>query len=192
MTLPNKMLAVAAQVLVVLLFTGIPLVAKAGPGIPKDLVSGELKSLRVHREPIVLPALSFQDGQGKQLTLADFRGKIVVLNLWATWCPPCVKELPSLGALQARFQDSGLVVLAISQDAAGNKVVPAFWAKLNLKRFSSYFDNEAQLTKVLRAPGLPTTLVLDGEGKEIARLVGSIDWASPQAVRLFEYLVLNR
>ena len=127
-----------------------------------------------------LPELAFQDGQGGRHTLADFRGRPVVLNLWATWCQPCVAELPSLAALARAEAPDGIAVVALSIDRGGVAAVTKFLAAHAID-LPVQVDPEGASGRALGARGLPTTLVLDRAGLERARFEGAADWASPAA-----------
>lgn len=141
-------------------------------------------------EPKAVPALTFLDGEGNELTLEDFRGKVVVLNLWATWCAPCRREMPSLDRLQAAHGGDDLHVLPLSQDR-GDSLDPIrdFYAELDLQALGVYRDPEATAGRELRAPGLPTTIVVDREGREVGRVLGHAEWDSEAAVELLQAII---
>jgi thiol-disulfide isomerase/thioredoxin len=120
---------------------------------------------------------SFADLSGKPASLADFKGKFVLLNLWATWCQPCLKEMPSLAALQARLGPS-LVVVAVSEDRGGAAVVEPFVAKLGLDKLKIYLDPKSAAIHAFGAQGLPTSFVIDGDGKVLGKVEGGADWDS--------------
>src|SRR3546814_70278 len=124
----------------------------------------------------------FMDGSGKRLSLADFRGKLVLLNLWATWCGPCREEMPTLDRLQATLGGSDFEVVALSIDRAGMGVVDAFYAEIGVKSLARYIDESGKSAQQLNAVGLPTTLLLDREGREIARHVGPAAWETPEKI----------
>lgn len=124
------------------------------------------------------PDFAFLDPSGKQVTLASYRGKPVLLNLWATWCAPCVKEMPTLDALAAR-DGATLTVIALSQDLDPAKVAP-FWAAGGYKALKSSTDPKLAFSTGMGA-NLPTTVLYDAQGKELWRLTGSIDWAGAEA-----------
>ena len=128
---------------------------------------------------------SFVDPAGKPVTLAAFKGQPVLVNLWATWCGPCVKEMPSLDRLAARTKGQ-LRVLAISQDAAKQAVdpVPAWWAKAGLANLQPYRDGENNLGFAYGGGQLPTTVLYDASGKEVWRVMGDMDWNGPEAAAL--------
>jgi thiol-disulfide isomerase/thioredoxin len=140
-------------------------------------------------EPRPLPALAFQDMEGTGTTLAAFAGQVVVLNLWATWCAPCREEMPSLDRLQARFQDRGVVVLALSVDRAGPVRVQAFLDEVGVRNLRVYRDPTAAATRILKVPGLPATILVDKEGREAGRVLGTARWDGPQAVEAVQRLL---
>ncbi len=136
------------------------------------------------------PEISFLDGEGEELTLADFRGRVVVLNLWATWCAPCRREMPSLENLQAAFDEEDLVVVALSQDRGDARdKIDAFYDEIGVDGLRVYRDPEARTARDLRAPGLPTTIVFDRRGREVGRVLGDAEWDGEEALELLGLLV---
>ena len=135
--------------------------------------------------PRPAPELSFAARDGSPAQLADFHGHWLLVNLWATWCAPCVREMPSLDRLQAKLGDR-LTVLAVSQDRGGAQVVDPFLAKLSLAALHIYLDPKAALGKGLGARGLPTTFLVDGEGRLRAQLEGAAEWDSPGMLAVLE------
>ncbi|MBB5686585.1 TlpA disulfide reductase family protein [Sphingobium boeckii] len=127
-----------------------------------------------------MPDAVFQDPDGEKISLGDFKGKPVLVNLWATWCVPCVKEMPTLDALAAREKDR-LVVLAVSQDGNGKAVVDPWFAKNSLKMIEAYIDPEQALGDHFQTGMLPTTILYDAQGKEVWRVIGGMDWDGPRA-----------
>ena len=134
--------------------------------------------------PRALPALHFEDGVGHPLSLDDFRGRPVVLNIWATWCVPCRREMPALGRLQAEFDKSGLLVLPLSIDRRGAPAVRQFYRDLGLAGLGVYIDRSGAAAGDLGAIGLPTTLLIDRDGREIGRKIGPAEWDSAQIAAL--------
>lgn len=133
------------------------------------------------------PADSFLDPAGKTVSLADFRGTPVLVNLWATWCGPCVREMPTLDALAGRTGEK-LKVLTVSQDRAGVDLAPTF-EKGGFQRLERYQDPEQALGFALGSGMLPTTVLYDAEGKEVWRMIGAMDWDGPRANTLLgDYL----
>lgn len=135
--------------------------------------------LQVHPSPRALPALEFVDGAGRARSLADFRGRVVVLNVWATWCVPCREEMPTLDALQAALGGPRLEVVALSIDRGGAAAVRDFFDEFAIEHLEVYVDTAMRAPGRLAIPGLPATLVVDPRGREVARLIGPADWNSP-------------
>ena len=127
------------------------------------------------------PPVEFKDSAGKTVKLTDFKGKPLLVNLWATWCVPCVKELPTLDALAA--QGGNLQVVAVSEDMEGARVAP-FLAKRGLKTLKPYMDSTNALLLGLKEPGLPVSILYDAQGKEVWRMRGDLDWTSARAKAL--------
>ncbi|HXP03726.1 MAG TPA: TlpA disulfide reductase family protein [Stellaceae bacterium] len=138
--------------------------------------------------PQPAPEMSFDGLDGKPVSLADFKGKLVVLNLWATWCQPCLKEMPSLEKLEARL-GPGLVVLAVSEDRGGAEVVKPFLAKFDLDKLTIGLDPKSTAIHALRARGLPTSLVVDPDGKVLGKVEGGAEWDSDQMVAVLTKLM---
>jgi thiol-disulfide isomerase/thioredoxin len=150
----------------------------ATPGVPAKGVDRSHKG-----QPA--PDAAFVDPDGGEISLADFRGTPVLVNLWATWCAPCVKELPTLNALaEAHEKDASIGVIAVSQDMAPQGSVEAFLGKLKADSLGAYHDPKMALSGALDAQVLPTTILFDAQGKEVWRYVGDLDWTGKEAARL--------
>jgi thiol-disulfide isomerase/thioredoxin len=143
----------------------------------------------MHAAPRPLPEIRFEDGEGKAMSLADFRGSVVLLNIWATWCAPCRREMPTLDRLQATLGGPDFQVVALSIDRQGLPAVQEFYDELGLETLAIYIDESGEAQRALSVLGLPTTLLLDREGSEIGRLLGPAEWDSPEMVAFFrDYL----
>ncbi len=129
------------------------------------------------------PTITFEDPQGRPTTMAAFRGKPVLVNLWATWCGPCVVEMPALDALAARLGDD-MEVVAISQDMDGRQKVTDFFAQRNFAALQPYLDPRLDFMMGLRVDTLPTTILYDAEGKEVWRMTGMAEWGDERTTRL--------
>ncbi len=132
----------------------------------------------------VVPDLKFQDAEGKPLTLSDFRGKSVLVNIWATWCVPCREEMPALDRLQQKLAGPGFEVLALSIDTGGVKAIRPFFADVGIRSLAIYADPSMEATNKLRVVGVPTTVLVDPKGRERWRKVGPAQWDSDQMVQL--------
>ena len=130
---------------------------------------------------LALPALPFDAPGGAPATFGTWRGKPVLVNLWATWCAPCVKELPTLDALAAK---GGLAVVAISEDNGGDAQVQPFWKAKGFRALTPYTDQHMRLMTALQADTLPTTILFDSHGKEVWRVTGGMNWAGAKAAPL--------
>ena len=131
------------------------------------------------------PETSFHDPDGGDITLADFGGVPVLVNLWASWCAPCIKELPTLQKVeQAQSKDGQLGVIAVSQDRAPKASVDAFLAGKSIGRFAAFHDPDMALSGAFGVEVLPTTLLYDAEGREVWRYVGDLDWTGAEASKL--------
>jgi thiol-disulfide isomerase/thioredoxin len=131
------------------------------------------------------PALIFEDPAGEAATLADFKGKPLLVNLWATWCAPCVAEMPTLDALAER-EGGRLQVLAISQDLSGHAKVEAFFEQRGFSNLEPYIDPELGMMTQLKLDTLPTTILYDAGGKEVWRMTGMENWLGQRAARLLK------
>jgi thiol-disulfide isomerase/thioredoxin len=177
-----RSLKLSLAALIVLVAAG-PAVA-AGP--PLD---GTVSDFTVIDPPRPAPVTSFVDRDGGSRSLADFRGKVVLLNLWATWCGPCVEELPSLDRLEGKLGGADFEVLALAQDQGGRDTVAAFYRRHRIERLGLFADAGNTLAHRLGIDGLPTTLVLDREGRAVGALVGAVQWDAPEAVALLRYYI---
>ncbi len=135
-------------------------------------------------KPRALQEFQFVDGSERVLTLTDFRGKIVLLNVWATWCPPCREEMPTLDRLQAKLGGAEFEVLALSIDEEGVPAVKEFYQELGIDALRIYAGQSSMPPSALNVLGLPTTLLIDREGRELGRSVGPAAWDSPEVVVL--------
>ncbi len=139
--------------------------------------------------PQALPDLSFTSADGKPHRLSEWRGKVVLLNVWATWCAPCKVEMPSLDRLQAKLGGGTFAVLALSVDRTGIEKPAAFFSGNSIAHLAVYNDSESAATAALRASGLPVSVILDREGREVARLAGPADWDNPATIAKVEEFI---
>jgi len=178
------LLAAGAAALVYVLF-----VASSKPeesaGVGR-FATGEMTRLVAMDAPPPLPTRTLRDATNTETTLAAYQGDLIVLNLWATWCAPCVEEMPTLGALQRRFGDR-LRVIPVSVDSEGDRArAQAQLAELSDNSLPFLIDITRGVLFDVGAPGMPVTIIYDAEGRELARLAGGADWDSPESVAMLE------
>src|SRR6516165_790385 len=149
-------------------------------------VSRNPLELSVFDRPRDLPKIRFADDHGHDLTLGDFRGRVVLLNVWATWCVPCRKEMPTLDRLQARLGGKDFLVIALLIDREGVALVKRFYQELKFEKLAIYIDPSGKGSRTLAIPGVPTTLLIDRQGREIARKMGPAEWDGQEMVSLVE------
>ena len=150
------------------------------------LAAGDMLTFVFKKTPEPLPAFTFNDASGAAKTIADWKGKVVLLNLWATWCVPCRKEMPALERLQTELGGDGFEVIALSVDRGGLPTSKKFLDEIKIARLSLYTEAGSKSVGLLRAPGLPTTLLINRDGREIGRLAGPAEWDSADAKRLIK------
>jgi thiol-disulfide isomerase/thioredoxin len=157
------------------------------------LARGEVAAVSTLQEPRRAPDLAFKDAAGATKTLADWRGRAVLFNLWATWCVPCRKEMPALDALQARLGGPRFDVVAVNIDTRDPDKPKAWLKEVGINRLAYYADPSAKAFQDLKlagqAFGMPTTLLIDAGGCEVGTLAGPAEWASDDAVKLINALV---
>ncbi len=147
---------------------------------------GMMPGMVLVEPPVAAPQISFSDGAGTSLSLEDFRGRVVLVNLWATWCAPCVREMPSLDRLQARLGGADFQVVALSIDRDGAAAIEPFYAAHGISHLPVYVDPRGAAPRALRALGLPTSVLIDRDGRLLARYEGAAEWDSPEAVALIQ------
>jgi thiol-disulfide isomerase/thioredoxin len=157
------------------------------------LAHGEVAAVTMASAPLRLPDLTFEDAQGKPRKLSDWRGKTVLLNLWATWCVPCRKEMPALDELQAKLGGKDFEVVAVNIDTRDPEKPKNFLKEANLTRLTYFTDQKAKvfqdLKSIGRALGMPTSVLVDAQGCEIGTIAGPAEWASDDAVKLIKAAV---
>jgi thiol-disulfide isomerase/thioredoxin len=153
---------------------------------PQD---GAMTGFKQKTEAAPTPAAAFLDPDGNAADLTRFRGKVTLVNLWATWCSPCIKEMPSIERLKSKHQSDDFAVVTISEDVKGAPAVAAFYAKNGFADASSYLDPDNAVLHAFGLAGLPTTLLLGRDGQELGRFEGPADWDGPDALRLIDWYV---
>jgi thiol-disulfide isomerase/thioredoxin len=154
-----------------------------------DAAQETSKKFIMHSTPKPVAGIQFEDNKGQSRSLADFRGKIVLLNIWATWCVPCRKEMPALDRLQTTLGGDDFEVVPLSIDRGGMDGVRKFYAEVGIQKLGMYRDNSGGATRELGAVGIPTTLLIDREDREIGRLIGPTEWDSPEMIEFIRCVI---
>ena len=142
-----------------------------------SLEASEIKNLIIYEEPKKYNNLSFLDDKNNELKLNSFKGNVILLNFWATWCAPCKEEMPSLDLLQENNELNNLKIFPINIGKDNMEKASSFFNNLKIRNLNLYFDNPETLAKKLSLRGIPTTILFDKKGDEFARIVGSIDFS---------------
>ena len=153
----------------------------------KPPLSGWMAGFAPASEPAALPGSAFVDERGRRLSFEDFRGRLVLVNFWATWCGPCVREMPSLARLHARLGSTDVAIVALSEDRLGWKKIAPFRAAHGLGNLPMFHDAGSRTMFAAQVGGLPTTILLGRDGRELGRLTGPAEWDSPEAEALIRH-----
>ena len=152
----------------------------------RDFATGPLAAFLVKADRPAVPDLSFRDAQGTEIRLGKWLGRVVLVNLWATWCAPCRKEMPTLADLQKQLGSKDFEVVALSVDRKGLAASSAYLKETGADSLGLYVDDTMKSLDDLQGQGLPLTVLIDRRGREIGRLLGPAEWNSPEAVALMK------
>ncbi|MBY8976257.1 TlpA family protein disulfide reductase [Rhodobacteraceae bacterium NNCM2] len=153
-----------------------------------SLKTGDMSKLVVHETPFNVMETAFTGPTGAEMTVADLNGKIVVMNFWATWCAPCREEMPSIDRLAAEMSGEDVAVLAVSTDRGAESKITRFFEEVGVQNLGIYRDKESELAREAGAFGLPLTIILNRDGREVARLLGGAEWDSDEAKAIIRKL----
>ena len=141
-----------------------------------------LNNMVINEIPKPISSLIFEDFSGNEINLNQYNGKLVIINFWATWCAPCKKEMPSLDKLYQAKNFKNLQVFAVNMEQPNTLKTKKFFDDLNIKNLSIFFDNDMELVKLFKLRGVPTTIILNKNEEEIARIIGSVDFTDEKIV----------
>jgi thiol-disulfide isomerase/thioredoxin len=158
----------------------------AGPEL-----TGHMQNFQLAPSTQSRPADTWNDESGKPVSLADFAGKVVMVNFWASWCPPCLRELPSINRLQATLGGKDFTIVALNIDQAGKPIAKRLSRKLKLDKLALYLDPKSAVTKSWKIKTMPTTILFDQKGREVGRLEGGVEWDTPATVSLVKFFIEN-
>jgi len=156
---------------------------------PSVTTAAEPIAVPLHDTPQPLPEIAFTNERGDMRTLDHWRGRIVLLNVWATWCGPCREEMPTLDRLQATLGGERFEVVALSIDRAGAGVVRRFFDEIGIKHLDIFIDETMKASRDLKILGLPGTLLIGPNGQELGRLIGPAEWDTPAMIPFFEGVI---
>ena len=147
-----------------------------------------LKTTERIQPGLEMPNFTFPHINGREVSLSDHRGKVVLVNVWATWCPPCRQEMPSMQSLYEKFKGEKFEILAVSIDSEGREAVSPFMQKMNLT-FPALLDQEETIRRLYRVTGVPESFIIDKQGILVEKIIGPINWATPEVFSFFKDLI---
>jgi len=168
----------------------VAVVGDAGTAAGPELV-GQMQTFQMAPSTRPRPTASWTDANGKAVSLADFDGKVVMLNFWASWCPPCIRELPSINRLQAELGGDKFEVVALNIDQGGKPVANRFKRKLNLDKLELYLNKDSSVAQSLKLRTMPTTIIFDAKGREVGKVEGAAEWDVKEAFALIRWFIEN-
>lgn len=160
----------------------------SGPA-DKPPVRGAVAKFVLAEKSAMAPETAWRTGDGGEQRMADYRGKVVLVNYWATWCAPCIREMPSLARLRKQLAAEDFALVAISVDLEGRKVAEPFLQQNDLTTLGLYLDNRGTVARAMGVTVMPTTILYDRDGREVGRLAGAAEWDSADAMALIRFVI---
>jgi len=185
--LPTKIKTYLKPVLLACIFFGALLAFFISGAEKMPPLTGWMQNFILKQRITPAPPIAFRDPDGNEKVVSDFRGQALLINFWATWCAPCIRELPSLARLQTQMGNSRFTVLAVSTDTKGKTVAAPFLERLKLTNLPLYLDSEMEFARALGVKSLPTTILIDRTGNVVGSLAGLAEWDSAEAQALIDY-----
>jgi thiol-disulfide isomerase/thioredoxin len=184
------MLKIGLAMAFIAILANYPTLAMAGATADgKPPLNGAMENFSLAETTMPAPDIKFKDAGGKQHNMSAWKGKVVLLNFWATWCAPCRREMPALDALQAAFADRNFEVIALSSDRKGLDAVKPFYEKIGIKNLKTYIDPTLKAQRAFRVIGLPTTVLIDAGGNIVGRMAGPAEWDNEDAQALIGHFL---
>ena len=188
----NKTALISTFLVAVLIGTGVVfwlLGPTSRSTVATPPLDGWMQQFTLNDPPLPVPDTAIRNGDGKPMRLADFKGRVVLVNFWATWCAPCIREMPSLDRLQAAMGSDAFTVLAVNEDRNGAKVAAPFLKKLGIEHLGVNLDDKMALARALGVRGLPASFLIDRNGRVVGALNGIAEWDSDEAKALIRFYV---
>ena len=183
---------VGSMVLVALILAANFFALRTEPKIANPPIEGSMIKFVASDPPIPVPDTLFIGVDGETIKLADYKGRLILMNIWATWCVPCIRELPSIESLASSVNDPRFMVQLVSIDRGGAQVHKPFLENLGITGIASASDPKAGLLRALKEPGVPVTVLINSEGLMVGRLIGDAHWDSPAARLLIKFYLDQR
>jgi thiol-disulfide isomerase/thioredoxin len=158
----------------------------------QELSVGAMKRFVLHDKPLAAPIDSFIDQNGNEATFSDFKGKVILVNLWATWCAPCRKEMPDLNELQKSMDNEKFEVVLISENQDGIESSVAYLDEYNITHLDTYLDTKRKIARAFKTNAMPTSVLINADGYEVGRLLGPAEWNSGDAKALINYFIVDK
>lgn len=178
--------------LTILLTLAVPL-ASSLAAVDKPPLKGQLEgNFTLLDEPVPAPNKTIAGEFGEAVTVADYQGQVVLVNFWATWCAPCVREMPSLDRLQSQLAPEGFKIMAVSIDRGGIDVVLPFYQRLGLENLAIFLDSKGEYAQEYGLRGLPSTYLVDRQGRLVGGVEGPLDWDAPEVLELIRYYLAEK
>lgn len=155
-------------------------------------LDGPLRNFHIDETPQAVPQIAFMNVDGNDLTLSAFKGKVILLNFWATWCPPCLEEMPALNDLNKKYKDQDFKVVTLSFDRVTPDRIVRFFQKNNLDSLEIYIDKQEQLAQALNTFALPSSFIIDKDGYILGKMEGPADWNSEEVHKLIDFILSQK
>ena len=153
--------------------------------LSKDKVDSSFKNIIIHQKSKDFPTLYLKNVKGEDIIISKYTKKVTLINFWATWCAPCIEELPSLNRLKSKYENN-VDIIAINVEKINYKKAESFLKSLNVENFKTYFDKDFRIAKLLKLRGIPITIIVGQDGREVGRVIGSIEFDQDKFINLLK------
>ena len=185
----NRLTSLLISLVVALVAAGAYVILRDSGPADAPPVRGAVAKFVLTEKPAMAPTTPWRDGEGAEQRMDNYRGKVVLVNYWATWCAPCIREMPSLARLQKLLSAEDFALVAISVDLEGRKVAEPFLQQNDLTVLGLHLDNRGTVARAMGVTVMPTTILYDRGGREVGRLAGAAEWDSGDAMALIRFVI---